>query len=404
MRMSLKKVLVVILVCVLGFTPMGFENYNVKTASAEADYTQLATELPLNGVWTDGWMTDTNTEQWFKINVPADGKITFKIMAYMSFLSYCVYNEDLTNEVCNGKNFYGSETSPATKEHITSLSTGTYYLKIVKEYDNLGKFRLNFAYENYNTNDLGANSYDNPLDLGLSTMITGALTDTNREDWYRITVPSTGYYSVKVTTYLYYMGYVLYNQDMTNKISERWYFDGNSTAPATQNFDLTLDAGVYYIKIYECSNNLGKYFLSMSALTPANCTHSYTSESVSATYVSKGYKMYKCSKCGHSYAGDYTDKLKLGQVYLNSAYNSGKGKLYYYHYGVGDATGYQVRYSTDKKFKKGVKTLKHKKYGGFTIKKLKKKKYYIQVRAYKKVGKKTVYGKWSSKKSVKINK
>lgn len=66
--------------------------------------------------------------------------------------------------------------------------------------------------------------------------------------------------------------------------------------------------------------------------------------------------------------------------------------------------GYQIRYSTSKKFKKAaIKTIKKNK-AKFTIKKLKKKKYYVQVRAYKVVNGKTYVGKWSKKKAVNVKK
>lgn len=68
-------------------------------------------------------------------------------------------------------------------------------------------------------------------------------------------------------------------------------------------------------------------------------------------------------------------------------------------------TGYQVQYCLKKNFKSGVKTvnIKKNKTTTTTIKKLKKKKtYYVRIRCFKKSGKKTIYSKWSSMKSVKI--
>lgn len=62
-------------------------------------------------------------------------------------------------------------------------------------------------------------------------------------------------------------------------------------------------------------------------------------------------------------------------------------------------TGYQIQYSTSKKFaKKGTKVLKvnKSKTTSKTVKKLKaKKKYYVRVRAYKTVKKKNYYSKWT---------
>ena len=68
------------------------------------------------------------------------------------------------------------------------------------------------------------------------------------------------------------------------------------------------------------------------------------------------------------------------------------------------ATGYTIRYSTDKNFKKGIKTKNVNKYTkkGIFIKNLKKKTWYVQVRAYRKVNGKTYYGDWSAAKKVKV--
>lgn len=68
---------------------------------------------------------------------------------------------------------------------------------------------------------------------------------------------------------------------------------------------------------------------------------------------------------------------------------------------VTGASGYQISYSTSKKYtKKATTTLKTRK-TTYTLKKLKNKKYYVKVRAYKLSGNKTVYGKWSATKTIK---
>lgn len=67
-------------------------------------------------------------------------------------------------------------------------------------------------------------------------------------------------------------------------------------------------------------------------------------------------------------------------------------------------TGYQVQYATNKKFTTGCETLTIKK-KTTTSKKVtqlkRKKKYYVRVRTYMKVGNKNYYSKWSSLKTVK---
>lgn len=70
---------------------------------------------------------------------------------------------------------------------------------------------------------------------------------------------------------------------------------------------------------------------------------------------------------------------------------------------VKSANGYQIQYSTSKKFKKSKKiTIKKAKTTSKTIKKLKsKKKYYVRIRTYITVNGKKYYSKWSNAKSQK---
>ncbi|MBO5303824.1 MAG: carboxypeptidase regulatory-like domain-containing protein [Lachnospiraceae bacterium] len=69
-------------------------------------------------------------------------------------------------------------------------------------------------------------------------------------------------------------------------------------------------------------------------------------------------------------------------------------------------TGYEIRYSTSKKFKSAKKVVvKKAKTTSKTISKLKaKKKYYVQIRTYKTVGKAKYYSEWSKYKTVKTKK
>lgn len=71
---------------------------------------------------------------------------------------------------------------------------------------------------------------------------------------------------------------------------------------------------------------------------------------------------------------------------------------------VSGIKGYQIQYSSDKKFKKNNKsvTVTKQKTTKATVKKLKsKKKYYVRVRTYKTVNGKKIYSSWSKVKSVK---
>lgn len=85
-------------------------------------------------------------------------------------------------------------------------------------------------------------------------------------------------------------------------------------------------------------------------------------------------------------------KLTTGKKYIKASWKKA------------NCTGYQLYVSTNSKFTKGLKkyTIKSSKTLSKKVTKLKKgTKYYVKVRAYKTYGGKTVYGAWSSTKSIK---
>lgn len=408
------------------------------TADAAADYTVLATDLSINSGWSgEKWLTEGNTEVWYRITIPGDGKFTFKAMVYMNRLGLALYNSDLSSTIIDDSWFcnYGNEVQPDTSSLTKVLTAGTYYIKISGD---TGKYKISTEYTNYNVNDTAAVSYDNPQSTPAGASITGAITATKNEDWYKITVGASGPYTFKVTSYTYRLGLHLYNSDMSNTIFDDWDFleYADDTAPKTNSFYKVLSPGTYYLKI---DGDEGLYFFSWNALTPENCTHEFETttvdptcteqgykkhtckicgysyndeykdgshdfyrEVVGATYLSKGYTRYTCRNCKTTYTDNYTAKLKLDKPSISSI-KKGKKKLTvnlsanYYRY-----DGVQVQYSTSKKFaKKSTKTVSTSKYSK-VLKKLKgKKKYYVRVRAYKVVDGKKVYSGWSKTKSAK---
>ena len=149
-----------------------------------------------------------------------------------------------------------------------------------------------------------------------------------------------------------------------------------------------------------------------------------------STYYGKKVTLKNPSRKGYAFAGWYTDakfkkkitsisssaksdyilyakwtKVKVAKASLTSAKNSKSKQILLKYKKVSDAKGYEISYSTDKKFKKAV-TKKNTAKTSYTISKLKKGKiYYVRIRAYRmdSTGKK-VYGKYSSMKKVKVSK
>lgn len=400
MKLAKKFVAHLLMIAMLLLLGVGVQ-FRDTTVKAAGDYRSLAQNLPLNGTWTaDQWITENNEEQWYKFSVTDGGKLTLKIMGYMPEIRVNLATEDLSQYVINDNYCYtnGTDTSPGTKTYTEVLSAGTYYIKIFQS-PYYGKFKICATFENYGLTNQGADSYDSPKVLPVNQTITGAITETDKEDWYRLNVTTAGKYVIDISAYMGSLYFNLYNQDLSDMLGSDGYPNGTETTPRKWKEIYTLNPGSYYIKMSASSG--GKYLLSWSALTQENCSHDYDSTYVYATYLSQGYRLHTCKNCGHQYKDEFSSKKVLNQVSYPYA-SAGKRKMTVSFWSVSDADGYQIRYSTNKKFKKDVKLVKTKSTRK-TIKKLKRrKKYYVQIRAYKKVQGKTVYGKWSAKKSAKI--
>ena len=400
MKLAKKFVAHLLMIAMLLLLGVGVQ-FRDTTVKAAGDYRSLAQNLPLNGTWTaDQWITENNEEKWYKFSVTDGGKLTLKIMGYMPEIRVNLATEDLSQYVINDNYCYtnGTDTSPGTKTYTEVLSAGTYYIKISQS-PYYGKFKICATFENYGLTNQGADSYDSPKVVPVNQTITGAITETDKEDWYRLNVTTAGKYVIDISAYMGSLYFNLYNQDLSDMLGSDGYPNGTETTPRKWKEIYTLNPGSYYIKMSASSG--GKYLLSWSDLTQENCSHDYDSTYVYATYLSQGYRLHTCKNCGHQYKDEFSSKKVLNQVSYPYA-SAGKRKMTVSFWSVSDADGYQIRYSTNKKFKKDVKLVKTKSTRK-TIKKLKRrKKYYVQIRAYKKVQGKTVYGKWSAKKSAKI--
>ncbi len=404
MKKKLSNILVLALL-VMALADLGVGAKKVRAASTPFS----APTISFSTSWSeDYWITETNSEHWYKLVVPATGCVTMKMMSYLGgYTYYTLYNQEFSEKLYKEYVYGGSPSEPKTKYTDYVLEKGTYYLKIFNENNYEGKYKIQASYENYRANDQNALSYDSPQIYSLGSQITGAITATEVADWYQITIPNSAYYVINLKSYIggstYY---TLYNQDLSEKLYNEYAYGGSSLQPKTESQDYVLERGTYYLKI---SNEYeeGKYIFNLAQLSQSNCSHDYESTDIDATYVSRGYTLKKCKKCGKSYKYNYTVKKVLNRpsFFRFGGVIPGKKKVKLSWNIVMDASGYQIQYCTSKKFKKSVKSIKLKGRTRVsrTVKKLKRKKrYYFRIRAYKKQKGKTVYSKWSSKRRVKI--
>ncbi|WP_051689029.1 hypothetical protein [Butyrivibrio sp. AE2032] len=105
--------------------------------------------------------------------------------------------------------------------------------------------------------------------------VSGSITSSNTADWYKVTLPNSGFVTVKAHAEMMYVQYYMSYEDngeLKNVINESHYWDSMSEASNT-TMERYLNAGVYYFRVCQrvYDDSTGDY----------NFTISYTSSNES---------------------------------------------------------------------------------------------------------------------------
>ena len=224
-------------------------------------------------------------------------------------------------------------------------------------------------------NELGNGKYDDKetgyiLKSDVNTTYMGNYgrpwTDPNKAIYYGAKYIANGYLTYQYTMYLQKFnvnaqsGNLYRHEYMTNVSGAA--SEGYHLYSGYSNAGLLNSAHTFYIPVF---NNMPNDD-SVTTTAPTTTTKNYTPAKVKLTSLTalKGHKIKaKWNKCSTS------------------------------------ATGYQIYWAKDKKFKKVVAktTIRGRRYKTYTGKNFTKgRKYYVRIRAYKKAGGKTYYGAWSN--------
>ena len=166
----------------------------------------------------------------------------------------------------------------------------------------------------------------------------------------------------------------------------------SSVKAKTKSFTYNKKKKTTSVKVYDRMGNV---------VSPSNYTVSYKNNT------KPGYATLTVKFKGN-YSGTAIIRLtiKPKKEKLSSLKSTRKKKMTVKWKKDKTVTGYQIQYSTSKKYaKKSTKTvtISKKSTTSKTISKLKsKKKYYVRIRAYKKSAGKKIYGAWSKTKTVKV--
>lgn len=222
---------------------------------------------------------DNVWEQWIPVTIPSDGTFTTQMTVSGDLTGgnsgHCLYDSTKTNSYP----YACAYTSPLGP---WGLKAGSYYLKAWTNSSGRGTYTVTTTFTSQPlANDAEPNdAYAQAGTLSTSGSVTGHLGYWNivgsqdykidYEDWWRLTLPSSGKLNLSYT----------YDQALAGATGIYLYAQDGSTIISDTNS--TLAAGTYYLQAWNNNGNkFGGYTISLAFSGTAPCTFTATPATVS---------------------------------------------------------------------------------------------------------------------------
>lgn len=437
---------------------VGSYNFRMSFASANETYKEygqgtdnsLAASHSISlGSTYKGQIANNDEKDFYMFSLPTSGSVKLSSTAYMQWLYYKLFNED-GEEIRSLNPQWNGNTQLITLTDTVYLTSGTYYIGIVRDGSRTGNynFSLSFSSANETFKETGKgtnNQLATANGISLGKIYKGQIALNDQKDYYKFSQPSNASITLKVSAIAMKYVYIKFYDVSGNELKSFNPVWNENTQKITFETKVELSRGTYYIGFIKDGSNCGNYSfalydsnalkvavpsnLRVSARSTSSLTISWNAVSGARGYIVYSYNINtgKYKKLGITSSTSYTvNDLKSGAVYRFAvkAYKT-VGKANYFSdcsavltaatkpatpkvsikvgtksvklawTKVDGAKGYVVYWSTKKN--SGYKKLGTTAKTSTSVTNLTSgKTYYFRVRAYRKAGGETVFSDYSA--------
>ena len=211
-----------------------------------------------------GNITTGEDADYYKIVLPSSGKLTLKATSGISRVQYHFYEGTQTNRLWYDEWVEASSvTGISTRERNFELTKGTYYFIVKRVGDRTGNYQFSFTFtsanESFAETGYGINNViADAKAVTTGTLYRGQIAMNDDKDFYRVTLNTSGKFSVSFRANIYHVNVYLFNY-AGNQV---WHTDpywSDSTQEISTTYQFHLVAGTYYFAVEKRGDNCGDY-------------------------------------------------------------------------------------------------------------------------------------------------
>ena len=298
--MSLKKRIMSVLMAAAVAAGASAVSVSAATVSEKESNNSMSTATAVTlGNTMKGSLSADDTVDWYKFTISSSGRVNLNLSADMQYTYFSLYDED-GNKLDNGAVSWDSNIQRIVKAYSFDLTKGTYYVGISVNLSCYGDYELKTAFTSANetfTETKGGinNTKDTASVIKFDTQYNGQLAKTDKSDFYKITLPSTGLVKAEMTAYLYNVSMYIYDAD-GKQLAVNTPYANSSTGMSVNSYGWYLTKGSYYILF--SSGYTGNYNFKLS-FTSSNESFIETGDGTNntmqdASHIDLAKKYYGC--------------------------------------------------------------------------------------------------------------
>lgn len=413
-----------------------------------------------------GHLAANDKKDYYKFTIPSSGRIVNEATAYMGYINYYIYDlqgKELYHGWPTWNSIVGSSH---VTDVIDLTSGTYYFAVTHRGSVGNYSFNLKYtdAKEDFRETGSGTNNdMAHAESISVNKNYVGQLASNDEKDFYKFTLNSSGTIVNVATAYMYSINYYIYNES-GRELYHGWPTWNSVVKYSSVKDEVNLPAGTYYFAVTRGATGVYDFRLQVhthsyeDVITKATIfedgklVRQCSCGEIESTQTIYSPKTIVLSKKNYTYDGkakrpSVKVKDRKGNIIDSSNYSidfsGGRKNVGTYKVQVNfkgnysgnlakfftvnpqgtriqkvtalskgfkikvkkqtkQTTGYQIQYSTNRKFTKSTKKLmRSNSVTSESYRKLKPgKKYYVRVRTYKTVSGKKYYSSWSSPKTV----